>query len=78
MVKFPVMPTAAMFIPMAWDTASEEAYITKASGREDCVIYCHEDPWCGAVIYGSQPDSHGNNCYLFQKRRADLNFLPVA
>ena len=71
MVKFPLKSNAAMFVQMTYDTASVESHDIQASSFGDCVIYCHEDPCCVTVIYGGQPDIHGNNCYLFQKRRAD-------
>ena len=67
-VKFPVKPTATLFVPIAFEPASSKSQGIPATSPEDCVIRCHEDPLCGALLYSRQADSLGNNCHLFQKR----------
>ena len=73
MVKFPVQPKATMFVSTAYDPGSAQFIGTPAPSLDDCVIHCHEDPLCEAVLLASQPDTFGNNCFLFQKQRANLS-----
>ena len=67
-VKFTVKPTATVFVPIAYEPATTESKGAPATSVDDCVIRCHEDKFCGAVLFARQPDSFGNNCRLFQKR----------
>ena len=67
-VKFPVKPTATVFVPIAYEPATTYSKGAPAAGVDDCVIRCHEDPFCGAVLFARQPDSQGNNCRMFQRR----------
>ena len=71
MVKFPIVSTAAMFVPVAYEISTVGSHGTQAPFFDDCVIYCLEDPLCDAVIYGGQEDSHGNNCYLFRNHKVN-------
>ena len=71
MVKFPIVSTAAMFVPVAYEISTVESHGTQAPFFDDCVIYCLEDPLCDAVIYGGQENSHGNNCYLFRNHKVN-------
>ena len=64
-----------MFVYTAYDPALAESTGTPAASLDDCLIRCHEIIPCEAVIMASQLDSHGNNCYLYQKRKANLTLI---
>ena len=71
MVKFSIKPTATMFLSTAYDPATAETMSVPVASFEDCVIRCHKDPHCEAVLFGSQPDVAGNNCHMYRKKRDD-------
>ena len=70
MVKFPVKPRATMFLSTAYDPITADTIGVPVAGFEDCIIRCHKEPVCEAVLFGSQPDVAGNNCHMYRKRNA--------
>ena len=74
LVKFPVKPSATMFVSTAYDPALAVSTGIPVANLEDCLIRCHEVSLCEAAIMASQLDSRGNNCYWYQKRSANLTF----